>query len=508
MPNMFVNGLRGTVLCCGLAVQWMLSERILSPAEGLATYSGLLTVYLVLEIWHQKRHAQAPVLAMPPVVTSITVFIIQFAASNVIFWLSDETLATIDFPSVITPSMNQLMMLVLLGAGSMWVGYGSRLGRALARRLRGMRVVRQLMSESTRVNRPALYVCIGLSLLARLLQLQMGVYGYSTQYDRLIALAPYREYISLVSSLGTWALVAMVLEGFAGPRPTLRDRQLLWSLLTYEVVCGFLSGMKSLTILPVVLVGLASYVQRGRFPRWFAPAFVAVFLAAYAVIEPYRGVWNEGQVRGGVRDISSAMIGAATVPSPSEPAASTSLRVLARANLTYVASAGIEYAEGGDLPPGSPDFLGNILWSPARAIVPRLLWDTKPLQEDGLWYTRQVLGKDYVSSTGMSSITYLNFAGGGVAVVCGFLLVGITQRALFDGLRGFGAGGWLVILGLLPTLVRFESSFDFFPIGIIRLLPLLMLVQYFLFLGTGRSAVPCRLLPRSSEFRLAQRRAP
>ena len=152
--------------------------------------------------------------------------------------------------------------------------------------------------------------------------------------------------------------------------------------------------------------------------------------------------------------------------------------MLARSNLTYVGSLGIEYASQGGLPEGSPAFRSDILLAPLHAIVPRFLWAGKPLQNIGLWYTHEVLGFRFESSTAMSPFTYLNFAGGPVAVVIGFFFVGVCQRALFEGFRGYGAGGLIVIVGLLGTLASIDSAFNTFIIGIMRMLPMLVIAQY------------------------------
>src|SRR5205823_596759 len=163
----------------------------------------------------------------------------------------------------------------------------------------------------------------------------------------------------------------------------------------------------------------------------------------------------------------------------SEDGASTGLSFLARMNLTYVASLGIEYAANNELPEDGPQFLNDIILAPAHAVVPRLLWESKPLQNIGGWYTNEVMGLDFSSSTGMSPFTYLNFAGGPLAVILGFLAVGILQRGLFDGLRTFGGGGLIVLFGLLGTLGNVDSAFNTFFVGIIRFLPLLVVAQYF-----------------------------
>lgn len=145
-----------------------------------------------------------------------------------------------------------------------------------------------------------------------------------------------------------------------------------------------------------------------------------------------------------------------------------------------IASLGIEYAAKNELPAGSPAFLGDIFLAPAHAFIPSFLWKSKPLQNIGLWYTNQVLGFTFFSSTAMSAFTYLNFAGGPLAVILGFLMVGILQRGLFDGLRHFGGGGLIVLFGLLGTLVNIDSAFNAFFVGVIRFLPILVVVQYVL----------------------------
>lgn len=491
---MGVYGIRGIVLCSALATQWMLTEGVLSVPEGLATYSALLVVYLTFEIWRQHTRAEAPLFVIPAVMTSIVSFMIPFGLSNVIFWLPEESLATVGTPSTITPWMNTLVLLAVFGACCLWLGYDSGIGRGLGRRLQ--RRLKQVISEPARLNEPVVYVCVGLSLGARLLQLELDVFGYGSDSQRLMVLAPYREYLYLGETLGSWALIAVALERYRSHRPTLYARQLLWLILGYEVAWGFLSGFKARVVMPVLLVALAHYVQRGRFPRWLVPAMALGLVAAYSVIEPYRDLWNTGLGRSGLRGTASTLLGGVPVGSSAEPRASFALQVATRVNLTYVASAGLEYAAQGELPSGSPDFLGNILWSPVYAVVPRLLWDAKPLHDAGEWYARQVMGVDSNTSTGMSGVTYLNFAGGVLAVACGFLFVGIVQRAVFDGVRVLGPGGWLVIIGVLPALTQFEGAFDAFIVGVMRLLPLLSIAQYFLFPRAARSEAVIRLRSR------------
>src|SRR5207244_2606393 len=125
-------------------------------------------------------------------------------------------------------------------------------------------------------------------LAARLLEIKLGVFGYSSTYDQLIDAANYREYLSMAASLGDVALVAAAMQCFAAVRSRLPDRLLVWLIVGYEVCFGFLSGFKSAVIMPFIIVAVVYYSQRKRFPRWLVPSLALGLVVAYGVIEPFR----------------------------------------------------------------------------------------------------------------------------------------------------------------------------------------------------------------------------
>ena len=90
----------------------------------------------------------------------------------------------------------------------------------------------------------------------------------------------------------------------------------------------------------------------------------------------------------------------------------------------------------------------------------------------------------------MSAFTYLYFAGGAVAIILGFFAVGIMQRAVFDGFRQFGLGGMVVVFGLLGALSNIDSAFDTLIVALVRLTPLLVLLQFVLLRRTPVSTKP------------------
>lgn len=466
-----------------------LSVDLISIQFGLGAYSALLLIYLLLEMKNLRSHASHLFWINPIVLASIFTFAAGFGISNIIYFMPEDMVATVGRHQNVTSWMNLLMFLVVLAACGMWMGYSSSLGRNIGKILHGNILLRKWMSTSDRVNMPALYTFLVISLVARLVEIKLGVYGYSSTYDQLMAAASYREYLSMAESMGRLALVGVALQCFSSSRASFADRKLLWLVCGYEVAFGFLSGFKSAVVMPFITLGIVYYGQRMRFPRWLVPLIFGAAMAAYAVIEPFRVARNADAGFSGtsVGNIASTLSGGLNSQADG-PRASTALSVLYRMNMTHISSLGFEYAANNELPIGSPKFLADIMLSPAHALVPRLLWKEKSMQNIGLWYTREVVGHQYFSSTAMSPFTYLNFAGGPLAVIIGFVVVGVLQRGLFEGLRGFGGGGLFVLFGLLGTLSIIDSAFNTFFIGIVRLVPFFVAAQYLLL---QRSPRPC-----------------
>src|SRR5207244_101493 len=119
------------------------------------------------------------------------------------------------------------------------------------------------------------------------------------------------------------------------------------------------------------------------------------------------------------------------------------------------------------LPEDAPAFLSNILLAPLHALIPRLLWKSKPFQDIGQWYTTHVFGYEFLSSTAMTTFTYLYFAGGVVAVFMGFFVVGVVQRVFLELLILAWAGSAVIYLAMLGGLVCIDNSFNDFVIGLV-----------------------------------------
>ncbi|MEO7916128.1 MAG: hypothetical protein ABIR16_00670, partial [Dokdonella sp.] len=328
------------------------------------------------------------------------------------------------------------------------------------------------------------------ALGARLLQIRLGVFGYSSSQEQLSALGGITQYLGMLASLGLLALLLAALTYFWQPRSA-RNRSWLIAVLLIEVVFGLLSGFKSQVGMPFVIVGICYYVRSGRLPAIWIASFVVALVVAYAVIEPFR---NATQAGGGGDQRSFMQIAGAMTAAQSGSGAGieqdtpTWIKILARSSLTSDGSVGIEYKDSGEtMPEGSPRFLVNMLLAPAYAWIPRIIWTEKPLGNLGLWYTQVVMKKNIMSATASGPFTYLYFAGGIVAIAVFFGLLGIVHRAFFFLLSPTDKpAGAVIFLAMLPTLANVTTSIDGMLVDIFRTLPILVLLQFALFRRAGQ----------------------
>ena len=477
----------GTVIALKLALMCaMIDDR-----TAFLAYSVLLLVYIAVEIASLHTNHIPYLWLCPVVLASIVIFVLGYGITNFVILLPASILPFAGLSADVGPSVNRLMLLVDLGCMAMWMGFHSRVADRAGQWLRLTPVLRRNLRLSYRMNPITVGICFAISLAGRLFAMHLGVYGYFSanagSVDQLLSLASYTMYFHLADQLGSLVLVVLALNCFAQNSPPLKDKLLLGLMLAFEISFGFLSGFKGSVIMPILVVSLVHYAIRGKFPKIAIPAVFVALLFAYAIIEPARQLHNTGLNQS--RDIGSVIaLGISAIETPSGiqsaglPVQLILLETLARMNVTFAGVPGIEYAaQHNPLPPGSPTFLRNILTAPISAIVPRFLWSGKAIGDTGYWYQREVLQTSFLSSAAIGLVTDLNFAGGGAAVLLGFFVMGFIQGMVYSGFARRGGGGFIVLFGLLGSLIGMTDSFSSLLIDITRLSVLLLVAQMFLF---------------------------
>jgi hypothetical protein len=463
----------------------LVCERVgaISVRLGFAILTVLLLAYLWTQILQLRRVHADRWLLNPVVLCSLVTFFMNFGYSNALYFFPEDTLIALGLQLEVTPAMFKLMWLVLLGAIAMWLGYWSRLAAYLSN-TRNRKNFSKILQTSNRLHPWGLPILLIVCLTSRLISIQLGVFGYSSNYDRLIEMGGVTQYLTLGSSLGKLALVVIGLQYYAN-QPSLKTKTLFFVTLGFELIFGLLSGFKSQVVMPFVIGGICQYLMTNSVPKkWLLWVVVGMF-AAYQIIEPFRDAKNSDKYFQGVTigEISEVMIDAFFKEQKQvddNAKVSTALSFMARSSLAYAGSLGIGYADRvASLPPASPKFLENIFLAPLHAWVPRLIWTSKPVGNLGLWYSREVSGNyESLSAMAMSPFTYLYFAGGAVAVFMGFLFIGMTQRWFFFTLQPtVYLSGAVVFLAMLTPVVVISDGLNDLIIVLARELPLLLIVQ-------------------------------
>lgn len=469
----------------GLLLLQLSAVDLLASRDVFFALTVLVLLYLSLEVQRLRLVHPERWLLNPVVMCSFLTFVLGYGVTNVLFSLPKEELELVGLVPEVTPAMVTLMWLVLVGAVAMWLGYWSQFAARLGNKAAVHKFKRRFLPHSNTLSSLALPGLFAVSFTARLVQIRLGIFGYSATYDQLINFGSFTQYLAFGAGLGKLALVLAALQFFRG-NSSRQGMFWFYGLLVVEILFGFLSGFKSAVVMPFVIAAFCQYLQTGRFSKnWIIFVFVGIF-AAYAVIEPFRAARNENAnfSSNSLDSIVSTMIGASgTTGSDTTKQVGTLLAAASRSNLTYIGSFGIEYANNqASLPAGSPDFLGNLFLAPFHALIPRVIWNTKPLGDLGLWYNQEVIGNSHFSSTAMGPFTYLYFAGGFIAVFLGFFFIGVIQRILFFLLQpAFSVAGAAVFLAMLGTLVSIDSSFNGIIITLCRELPMLLILQFLLF---------------------------
>jgi hypothetical protein len=432
----------------------------------------------LFEIQMERQRDPRRWLLNPAVLTTLLTFVLSYGVTNLLFLLPVFSSFIISRNIEFHVAMATSQYYTVLALAAMWLGYRIRLSQQIGCALGSYFPV----SRGTSVNRSVIIGMMVIAIAARSYQLSIGIYGYMSLAENLTANASISQYLAMASRLGLLALALAALQAYR-PSGQPMDTSIMIVLLVVEVAFGFLSGFKGAVLTPMIVVILCRYMTGRGISRRHVLAGVALLFMSYAIIEPFRESYNT-QGRGGTLDFASVaqMLAASDSVAQRDPMTAASLfqQVALRLNLSNIGAYGIEYAnDPNGHSPDDPNFLENILLSPAMAVIPREVWSSKPLADSGQWYTRQVLGLQIDSSTAMGPVSFLYMAGGVTAIVVFFLIIGMMQRALFVWFNPFASfGGMMVYLAVVGHLASLESAIDSLFVTMIREVPLMLILSH------------------------------
>tara|TARA_R110002020_G_scaffold134518_17_gene300186 strand:- start:1667 stop:3190 length:1524 start_codon:yes stop_codon:yes gene_type:complete len=476
------------------AVTVALVPILLLDLEGGATeqvifilLNVVLISYIVWEVMRLYRHSRRMAFVQPPVIASLMLFGKDYILPNIPTLFGEENPVALLFAVWRGDYMYWLNM-SLFGVGlavfGMWRGYHSRLGMWLAMRVQRFMIRRNLVASSFDPNMQAVLILFLLSVIGVIVQIRLGTFGYSADIEKLQQAQDVQAWVGLLTQAGSLAFLVLCLAVFSrGRRTSAAIWMLFLTVLLWQFAVGFLSGFKSQVVMPVIIVGVAYYMARGRLSFGLIVLSVVMLFAAFQTIEPFRKArWADRNFDGtSIISIASTFWTAATNPADYivQKDETTFAEVAARTDLITFTTVSLNYGHNSELNEFAPRFLLDLALIPVNAFVPRFLWSGKSLVNDGWWFDAYVLGHgpSTRSSTAMGPVAYFYFGGGFLLILAGFFAIGMLQRVAFSAFIPLGLGGWLIFLGTLPTLALMPSNVSAALAGLLRMLPFLILAQ-------------------------------
>jgi hypothetical protein len=275
------------------------------------------------------------------------------------------------------------------------------------------------------VSKSSILILTGISIVTFLAGMQFGIYGYAASSEDFGLLSYMRAGVSL-------GLLAIILTTIYYYDDVLM-RGTLYILIVINIFMGLFFGSKAAAVLPLLFFLITFYLTGRRIPKIYWAFVPMLIVISYAVVEPFR-MYHQLQLQGqgiaGVDATLSAYVDAQTLTSGQDTDYASSF--LRRQNYALPLAKTIEFADKNDY--YHSEEWGNLLLSPLYAIVPRLLWSSKPIINFGTWASVNIFGFSETTATGVTPQGYAYLVGRGFGILFFFLLSGLVQRLLFNSL--------------------------------------------------------------------------
>jgi hypothetical protein len=330
--------------------------------------------------------------------------------------------------------------------------------------------------------------------------LKNQLYAYVGFLDKYYENLASMQVLNYVSQLGTLALIIVTIERYR-ERHDPFWRILFVAVLLSEVFWGLISGMKGLVFQNFIVVALvSSFVKRRLNLRWLVIPFLALILL-YPVSNAYRSLVRgggvevtsfEGAARAGQMAFSKVGEGESTVGGVwSEGLNQTLHRLDLLTSVAQVLALG----------PRASMVKGDIHWwmLPIYPFVPRFLWPSKPVLDEGGWFTVALGGGSGDAATVGSStgITYpgdLYLQFGLLGVPFGMFVLGLVVQWFTNRVSGSVEPRDLFVYAAV-FLFGFPLEADVFSMwaSLIKLLAILYVLRRLIYGPRRRiSGVPLR----------------
>jgi hypothetical protein len=451
-------------LSCAMGLALVMAEPMLFNEDA-----GLIAAWLLCGIC-----ALGPILllgrgaAREPVVYYPAIAFADLAGSALL-WLGEPT-------SVVWLSRTDIAnALVLVAAGfvAFWLGWYA---------LRGTRPaeLRAPLPERYLPSREATIALAVFGVLCILLRIATGSYGYARDFDTGGPLGPWMEWVTAGGVALDIALAFAAIRYF-GAADRSRGRPELGVLLVLLVLVfgfGLLAGFKVGETFPKLLVLAFIFAQfRGRLPWKFIAVSIMLLVLAAPVVQKFRELSQQDVI--GQR--ATALLVPAVQATAKDASASFSGAVdTLTGRVRQVENVAVILRDTPSAFPhtGGADIPGAIM----AALVPRVVWPGKPIQDAGREFPQVYLGQPATARSALGPThfgdLYRNFGIAGVLIGMG--LLGALFAKLGVWVHRGGLRTLLVIAFAVSVLTRVEAPLGTLVVTLARVMPPVLLAALLL----------------------------
>jgi hypothetical protein len=379
----------------------------------------------------------------------------------------------------------QALAYVILGAVMFWIG--CELARPRERnRLAPDRVTENLAGEPRKASVLIMLVTLyAASFGTRLLLLENQLFSFVGSLEKYYKHLASMQVLNAISQLGTLALIIATIERYRARHDPLW-RMTFVVVLSSELLWGLISGSKGMFLQNFIVLALvSSFVQRRLNLRWLVLPFLVLVLF-YPVSNAYRSiVWGreaqEVTSLGGAVEAGRMAVGELASPGAKpgyswrEGLNSTLGRIDLLTCVAQVLTLG----------PRATMVLGDERWwmLPIYPFVPRFLWPSKPILEEGARFTIALRGGsgDVLSAGSSTAITYpgdLYLQFGLLGILVGMFVLGVVAQWCTNRVNGTAEPRDLFVYAAV-FLIGFPIEADVFSMwtGLIKLLVILYVLR-------------------------------
>ena len=304
---------------------------------------------------------------------------------------------------------------------------------------------------------PILYT---IGTLARIYLISTGTYGYLKAQYRDVAEAQlsFSHSLSHIQLFCSYALVLSAICYFT--QNSAKQRITLYSLVSAEILFGFISGYRTPIYLTFLFIGVVYYYIRREMPLRYILLGLIIILSIFPLIGTYRNLINSGTIdtknTGQVLDSMWAIFSDTINERGSEIIVDGSKLASERMSFIQCLASAIKFSsEHGSYPDRH-----LILLMPLLAFIPRAVWPSKPRLELGYWFYTEVLGGSAISAVDPTYVGALNLYFGFWGYLAAMFFVGAFQKFAY---RRYSFGNSLVNVFFAPfvMLAIANPHFDF-----------------------------------------------